>query len=123
MIRKTSGPFNSANVPDNGPARRDGDTASAGFSHACRKHNLRCPKEHGNRADKLENYILQGDPLADEVAALFSRLPPGHGAKMLDHGLEGGIDKIPSAPAALRAFFAPIEDVAALAGLGMARSR
>jgi hypothetical protein len=51
------------------------------------------------------------DPLADDVAAAFARLPAGHGQRMFTSALEDGIDAVPNAPDALRALFAQIDTV------------
>ncbi len=71
------------------------------LADACRKH--------GARADKLEKYLRQADPPADDLVALFSRLPPGQGARMLDRALAHGVG--PKDPDDLRGFFAAVEDV------------
>ena len=51
------------------------------------------------------------DPIADNVAVAFARLPAGHGQRMFTSALEDGIDAVPDAPDALRALFAQIDRV------------
>lgn len=59
----------------------------------------------------LARQMLEGDPLADEVIAMFQQLPPGQGRKLLDTALENGIDAIPDAPQALINLFRQVDTV------------
>ncbi|GAA1195903.1 oxygenase MpaB family protein [Prauserella alba] len=55
--------------------------------------------------DSLREYAQLGDPLADDVVALFERLPPGEGRALFERALTDGIDAVPNPPAELDAFF------------------
>jgi hypothetical protein len=65
----------------------------------------------GSHVDRLGPFLLRADPLADEVAAAFARLPPGRGRKHLETALEEGIGTIQDAPPALKALFAQVDEV------------
>ena len=47
----------------------------------------------------------EGDPLADEVVALFHRLPSGQGRRLFEQALEQGIESVDHPPEALSALF------------------
>ncbi|MFC9893151.1 oxygenase MpaB family protein [Nocardia sp. NPDC127579] len=68
--------------------------------------DLRCTAA---QRDSFRRFAQVGDPLADEVVAMFGRLPVGEGRRMFERAVESGIDSVPDAPAALRAFFAQVE--------------
>ncbi|WP_280443016.1 oxygenase MpaB family protein [Nocardia brasiliensis] len=59
--------------------------------------------------DSFRRFAQVGDPLADDVVALFKRLPVGEGRRMFEIAVERGIDAVPDAPAELAAFFAQVE--------------
>lgn len=63
------------------------------------------------RQQELGKYLMVGDPPADDLAALFSRLPPGHGLRLFNQALAQGIASLRRPPAALRAFFELAETV------------
>jgi hypothetical protein len=51
-----------------------------------------------------------GDPLADDVVALFTRLPTGEGRRMFEAAVEFGIGSLDDPPEELVAFFAQVDD-------------
>lgn len=59
----------------------------------------------GDRVDRLAPFLLRTDPLADAAVAAMAELGPGRGFPMLEQILDRGLDAVPDAPAALRAFF------------------
>ncbi|WP_433577482.1 oxygenase MpaB family protein [Nocardia brasiliensis] len=59
--------------------------------------------------DSFRRFAQVGDPLADDVVAMFKRLPVGEGRRMFEIAVERGIDAVPDAPAELSAFFAQVE--------------
>ncbi|WP_338770502.1 oxygenase MpaB family protein [Nocardia vulneris] len=59
--------------------------------------------------DSFRRFAQAGDPLADDVVAMFKRLPVGEGRRMFEIAVERGIDAVPDAPAELAAFFAQVE--------------
>ena len=63
------------------------------------------------RADHFARFVLQGDPLADELVEALSRLPVRRGKRLLDKALTEGIDAVSSPPDALARFFAEIDRV------------
>lgn len=56
-------------------------------------------------------FTQMGDPLADDLVAMFRRLPAGEGRRMFETALEFGISAVPSPPAELTAFFAQVDAV------------
>lgn len=63
------------------------------------------------RFDVLRNALLDTDPVADAVAALFGRLPPNEGRRLLDRALDEGIGALEDPPAELVALFAEVDHV------------
>jgi hypothetical protein len=63
------------------------------------------------RADHFASFLLQGDPLADDLVDELSHLPVRRGKRLLDKALTEGIEAVPSPPAALARFFAQIDKV------------
>ncbi|KIA60713.1 oxygenase MpaB family protein [Nocardia vulneris] len=59
--------------------------------------------------DSFRRFAQAGDSLADDVVAMFKRLPVGEGRRMFEIAVERGIDAVPDAPAELAAFFAQVE--------------
>ncbi|NEW38282.1 oxygenase MpaB family protein [Nocardia cyriacigeorgica] len=59
--------------------------------------------------DSFRRFAQVGDPLADDVVAMFRRLPPGAGRRMFDTAVTGGIAAVPDAPPELVAFFEQVE--------------
>jgi hypothetical protein len=68
-------------------------------------------RTYGRRVDMLGSFLWKTDPLAENVVAAFSELPPGKGKRLLDRVLDEGIQAAPSAPKALVQLFEAIEDV------------
>jgi hypothetical protein len=68
---------------------------------------------HGDRADRLAQFMSICDPLADECAAAFAELPPGRGTALLERALFQGIDAVLDAPRALVALFEQLDHVPA----------
>ncbi|WP_433593053.1 oxygenase MpaB family protein [Nocardia sp. CA-145437] len=56
-------------------------------------------------------FTAMGDPLADDVVAMFKRLPTGQGRAMFETALERGIDQVPEAPTELKALFAQLDSL------------
>lgn len=63
------------------------------------------------RFDVLRNALLDTDPVADAVAALFGRLPPNEGRRLLDRALDHGIRSLADPPRELVALFAEVDHV------------
>jgi ER-bound oxygenase mpaB/B'/Rubber oxygenase, catalytic domain len=63
----------------------------------------------GHRADRLGQFFDRVDPLADEVVAAIEATPGGW--HLFDEASRIGIDRVPAAPAAFRAFFDHVERV------------
>ncbi|WP_378735705.1 oxygenase MpaB family protein [Nocardia brasiliensis] len=59
--------------------------------------------------DSFRRFTRVGDPLADEMVAMFKRLPVGEGRRMFEIAVERGIDAVPDAPPELTAFFEQVE--------------
>ncbi|MEV2222915.1 oxygenase MpaB family protein [Nocardia vinacea] len=68
--------------------------------------DLRCT---ATQRDSFRRFTQVGDPLADDVVAMFKRLPVGEGRQMFEIAVERGIDAVPNAPAELTAFFGQVE--------------
>ncbi|WP_062981161.1 oxygenase MpaB family protein [Nocardia anaemiae] len=68
--------------------------------------DLRCTAA---QRDSFRRFAQVGDPLADDVVAMFKRLPVGEGRRMFEIAVERGIDAVPDAPAELAAFFGQVE--------------
>ncbi|WP_327094711.1 DUF2236 domain-containing protein [Nocardia vinacea] len=68
--------------------------------------DLRCTAA---QRDSFRRFTQVGDPLADDVVAMFKRLPVGEGRRMFEIAVERGIDTVPNAPAELTAFFGQVE--------------
>lgn len=68
--------------------------------------DLRCTAA---QRDSFRRFTQVGDPLADDVVAMFKRLPVGEGRRMFEIAVERGIDAVPNAPAELTAFFGQVE--------------
>ncbi|WP_433626300.1 oxygenase MpaB family protein [Nocardia sp. CA-120079] len=68
--------------------------------------DLRCTAA---QRDAFRRFTQVGDPLADDVVAMFKRLPVGEGRRMFEMAVERGIDAVPEAPAELTAFFGRVE--------------
>jgi hypothetical protein len=66
---------------------------------------------YGDRADRFAEYLMIGDPLADDVVAELAALPPRQSKKMLDTALDEGIDAVISPPPALARFFEHVDRV------------
>jgi len=64
--------------------------------------DLRCTAA---QRDSFRRFTQVGDPLADDVVAMFKRLPVGEGRRMFEIAVERGIDAVPDAPAELVALF------------------
>jgi len=65
----------------------------------------------GDRVDRLAPFFFKVDPLADAVVEAIEALPPQSGWAALEQALATGIASVPSAPDALRALFAEIDNV------------
>lgn len=59
--------------------------------------------------EAYRHLLMQGDPLADELAAWVAEAGFAHGRRLLDQALEHGIDTVPDAPLELRRFFTHVE--------------
>lgn len=68
--------------------------------------DLRCTAA---QRDSFRRFTQVGDPLADDVVAMFKRLPVGEGRRMFEIAVERGIDAVPNAPAELTALFGQVE--------------
>lgn len=68
-------------------------------------------QRYGARVDRLVPYFSQGDPLADAAAEALARLERAEGSRLVQRAIEGGIDSVPDAPAALAALFRQVEHV------------
>lgn len=58
---------------------------------------------------RLRQFAKAGDPLADEVVAMFGTLPKGEGRALFERALADGIDSLDNPPDALVAFFRDAE--------------
>ncbi|GGB58333.1 hypothetical protein GCM10011505_44010 [Tistrella bauzanensis] len=77
----------------------------AGFVAACRIDE--------RLAQRYVAHTMIGDPLADQVIAFLSTLPPDQGQAMIRRGIETGAAGLADAPRVLRDFFAASEAVPA----------
>lgn len=68
--------------------------------------DLRCTAA---QRDSFRRFTQVGDPLADDVVAMFKRLPVGEGRRMFELAVEQGINSVPDAPAELLALFEQVE--------------
>ncbi|WP_433197300.1 oxygenase MpaB family protein [Nocardia sp. CA-107356] len=68
--------------------------------------DLRCTAA---QRDSFRRFAQVGDPLADDVVAMFKRLSVGEGRRMFEIAVERGIDAVPDAPAELVALFQQVE--------------
>ncbi|MFX0573346.1 oxygenase MpaB family protein [Nocardia nepalensis] len=68
--------------------------------------DLRCTAA---QRDSFRRFTQVGDLLADDVVAMFKRLPVGEGRRMFEMAVERGIDAVPDAPAELVALFRQVE--------------
>lgn len=68
------------------------------------------PHPTEGQTDEIRRAMLQGDPLADAVIALYSELPKGRGRQLVNQALEHGIDSLDHPPRALVDFFAQVDD-------------
>lgn len=60
---------------------------------------------------RLNDHFWEGDPLMDDVAEMFRRLPGGQGRKLFEQALERGIDTLQDPPAELVALFRQLDRV------------
>lgn len=65
--------------------------------------------DHGHRVDLLAPWFHRADPMADACVRALGTLRPRQGQALLDRGLSQGVDAIPHAPMALRAFVASLD--------------
>jgi hypothetical protein len=65
----------------------------------------------GSRAERCSVFFWRSDPLADAVMDGFAGMPEGTWRKMLDTALAEGIEAVPDAPKALRAFFGQLDHI------------
>ncbi len=75
------------------------------FEHATR---TLAPGDIAATAEQREAYLRYthlGDPAADEVVAMFARLPTGQGRALFERALEEGIEALPEPPPELTALF------------------
>jgi hypothetical protein len=61
--------------------------------------------------DRLAPHFFRSDPLADDVVALFARLPPGTGKALLDQALDHGVASLKEPPAPVVRFFEAVDHV------------
>ena len=86
--------------------RTAGPRVPAWFARVCASRPDLAP-----RWRELGKYLMVGDPLADDLAALLASMLPGHGRSLLNQALSQGIASIRRPPTALRAFFEAAERV------------
>ena len=76
--------------------------------------NLAAARERfGDAVDRYTPFLMQGDPLADELVnelKLYEQTP-GDGSKLFDQALAQGIDSIDNPPPVLENFFRSVERV------------
>src|SRR5690606_35401912 len=60
---------------------------------------------------KVLDRLWDGDPLMDEVAKMFKRLPSGQGRKMFEQALEKGIDTVENPPEELVALYKQLDRI------------
>ncbi|WP_433712844.1 oxygenase MpaB family protein [Nocardia sp. CA-084685] len=68
--------------------------------------DLRCTAA---QRDSFRRFAQVGDPLADDLVAMFKRLPVGEGRRMFEIAVERGVDAVSNPPAELTAFFDQVE--------------
>lgn len=68
------------------------------------------PHPSPGQLEAIRRHMLMGDPLADEVIAMYGELPAGKGRKLVDQALEQGIDSIDNPPPALVALFNQVNE-------------
>ncbi len=73
-------------------------------------------RTYGALVDRYAHFQFQQDPLADEAVAALAGIQDGHA--MVLRALERGVDAVPDAPDALRAFMAQVERVPRWADFG-----
>lgn len=66
---------------------------------------------HGDGVDRYLAHLRLGDPMADELAALFEEGPPGAGFRLLLQAIDHGIESLEEPPAPLVALFAQVDRV------------
>jgi hypothetical protein len=67
--------------------------------------------KYGSRADAVAAYFWKADPVADNLAAFLSDLPPHRGSRLFRMALEYGIEAVNQPPRPLRLFFEEVERV------------
>jgi hypothetical protein len=65
----------------------------------------------GHRVDRLGEFLLRVDPVADAVVETIEGMLPGAGWAQFRRAAQFGIASVPEAPEALRALFAEVERV------------
>jgi hypothetical protein len=65
----------------------------------------------GDRVDRLGEYLLRVDPLADAVVETIEAMPAGAGWALFRRAAQAGIASTPEAPEAMRALFTQVERV------------
>lgn len=60
--------------------------------------------------ESFRRFAHIGDPVADDVVAMFKRKPAGTGRRMFETALESGIDAVDNPPDELVTFFAQFDD-------------
>ncbi|MFI6369013.1 oxygenase MpaB family protein [Nocardia sp. NPDC050630] len=68
--------------------------------------DLRCTAA---QRDSFRRFAQVGDPLADDLVAMFKRLPVGEGRRMFEIAVERGVDAVSNPPTELTAFFDQVE--------------
>ena len=82
------------------------------MKHPSRYVRLDAARErYGSRVDRLGEFLLKGDPLADAVVDALAEYPAPVRQSMVDRALNEGIAAVPEAPDALRALFAQLDHV------------
>lgn len=67
------------------------------------------PTPTAEQEEDWRELFFAGDPLADDVVKMYSRLPPGQGRKLLLKALDEGIDQVENPPEELLALFQKVE--------------
>jgi hypothetical protein len=65
----------------------------------------------GDRVDRLGEYLLRVDPVADAVVAAIEEMPAGAGWAQFRRAAQSGIASVPEAAEPIRALFAEVERV------------
>ena len=71
-------------------------------------------EQFGDAVDRYMPFLMQGDPLADELVnelALYEKEPGEEGFRLFEQALVDGVDSIPQPPAVLKRFFNSIERI------------